>query len=198
MKLQNALMKLIPKRKLKIKSFNGEVATEAFKHGGHTYYQFQDNFRMPTGRAICSLAIYAELKMRCDDDYLKLHIEATEKILNAEDGKIRLTKLAQINANLKERLNLAPFPDHIYKLASVIFFDESENPNGYDFEYNQKKIANWKKDSDLLYFFLSVPFKDLIPFGNISKGRAESYLNTTILIDQLHVSNLRDIVSSKL
>ena len=150
----NLLKKILPTKKPKIKTFGNEIATEAFKHGGHTYYQFQDNFKLPTGRAICSLAIYSELQMRCTDEYLRKHCEATDIILNGgNNGKVRLTQLAQINNNLKERLNLAPFPDHIYKLASVIFFDETESPYSYDFEYNQKKIAAWKKDGDLLYFF---------------------------------------------
>jgi len=194
----NLLKKILPSKKPKIKTFGTEIATEAFKHGGHTYYQFTDNFKLPTGRAVCSLAIYSELQMRCDDEYLRKHVEATEIILNGgNNGKVRLTQLAQINNNLKERLNLAPFPDHIYKLASVIFFDETESPYSYDFEYNQKKIAAWKKDGDLLYFFLSVPFKDLMPFGSMSKERAASYFNTTLLIDKLHQANLLEVLSRK-
>lgn len=194
----NLFKKILPRKKPKVKAFGTEIATEAFKHGGHTYYQFTDNFKMPTGRAVCSLAIYSELQMRCTDDYLRKHCEATDIILNGgNNGKVRLTQLAQINNNLKERLNLAPFPDHIYKLASVIFFDETESPYNYDFEYNQKKIAAWKKDGELLYFFLSVPFKDLMPFGSMSKERAASYFNTTMLIDQLHQANLQEVLSKK-
>jgi len=195
MKLKEIMKRMLPPRKPKTKAFGTEIATEAFKHNGKKYYQFQDNFKMPTGRAIASMAIFAELKMRCNEEYLRMHIAATEKILNAGSGKIKLTDLAQINNNLKERLNLAPFPDHIYKLASVIFFDETESPYGYDFEYNKKKIAEWKKDGDLLYFFLSVPFKDLIPIGALSKERAQSYLDATIMIDQIHQTKLRDILS---
>lgn len=197
MKFNQVLSKILPKHKPKVKAFGSEIATEAFRHGGHIYYEFKDDFKMPAGRAVPSLAFYAELKMRCNDDYLRKHIDATERILNAGAGKIRLTDLAQINANLKERLNLAPFPDHIYKLASVIFFDETESPYGYDFAYNQKKIEAWKKDGELLYFFLSVPFKDLIPHGILSKENAKSYLNTTVLIDQIHQAKLQDILSSK-
>lgn len=198
MKLKNLVNKILPKRKPKMKAFGSEIATEAFRHAGKVYYQFTDNFKMPAGRAIASMAIYGELKMRCTDDYLRKHIEATETILNAGSGKIRLTQLAQINANLKERLNLAPFPDHIYKLASVIFFDETESPYGYDFAYNQKKIAEWKRDGDLLYFFLSVPFKDLMPFGTLSKEHAANYFNQTELIDKIHLTTLLDILSKRI
>lgn len=195
MKLKNLINKLLPKRRLKMKAFGTEVATEAFRHNGKTYYQFADSFKMPAGRAVCALAIYEELRMRCTADYLRLHIEATDKILNAPAGKIKLTALAQINANLKERLNLAPFPDHIYKLASVVFFDDNESPYSYDFEYNQKKIADWKKDGDLLYFFLSMPFSDLTALGNLSKERAAGYFSTTEMIDKIHLKHLQGMLS---
>lgn len=197
MKLTELVSKMLPRRKPKMKVYGTDVATEAFKHGGKVYYQFADHFKMPAGRAVCALAIYEELRMRCTADYLRLHIEATDKILNAPAGKIKLTALAQINANLKERLNLAPFPDHIYKLASVVFFDENESPYSYDFEYNQKKIAEWKKDGDLLYFFLSMPFSDLMALGSLSKERAESYFRTGELVNQIHQKHLQGLLSKK-
>jgi hypothetical protein len=194
--LKRLLQKLVPTRKPKLKAYGTEVATEAFRHKGKVYYNFTDSYKMPAGRAMCALAIYEELRMRCTVDYLRKHIEATEVILNPQNGKIKLTKLAQINANLKERLNLAPFPDHIYKLASVVFFDETESPYSYDFDYNQKKIAEWKKDGELLYFFLNMPFSDLMQFGKLSKEHATSYFNTGAMIDQIHQNNLQELISS--
>lgn len=184
------------KRKTKFKAFpNNEVAVEAFRHQGKTYYHFTDSFKVPTGRAICAVAVYAELQMRCTADYLRKHIEATETLLNAPAGKIKLTELAKINNNLKERLNLAPYPDHIYKLASVVFFDETESPFSYDFEYNKAKIELWKKDPELLDFFLTMPFKDLMPFGSMSKEHVKSYFRTANLIDKTHQETLQDILS---
>lgn len=172
------------------------MAVEAFRHGGRIYYHFEDSFKVPAGRAICALAIYEELRMRCTADYLRKHIRATELLLNpGPDKKIKLTELALINNNLKERLNLAPFPDHIYKLASVIFFDETESPFGYDFSYNKKKIELWKKDPEILNFFLTMQFSDLMPFGNISKERVKSYFEMTELIDKTHHQTLQAVLS---
>jgi hypothetical protein len=191
-------IKNILRRKPKFKAFpNNEVAVEAFRHAGKTYYHFADNFKVPTARAICAIAIYEELRMRCTEEYLRKHIAATEQILNAPAGKIRLTDLAKINNNLKERLNLAPYPDHIYKLASVIYFDESESPFSYDFEYNAKKIAEWKRSPELLDFFLTMPFKDLIPFGSMQKERVQSYFNIAELMNQSHLQKLQEVLSKK-
>lgn len=190
-------MKLF-KRKTKFRSFpNNEVAVEAFKQGGKTYYHFTDSFKMPAGRAICAIAIYEELRMRCTAEYLHKHIAATEAILNAPAGKIKLTELAKINQNLKERLNLAPYPDHIYKLASVVFFDETESPFSYDFDYNAKKIEQWKKNPELLDFFLTMQFQDLMAFGSMPKERVQSYFKTANLIDKIHQQNLQEVLSKK-
>lgn len=190
------LLRWVFKSKIRFKTFAQEKATEAFRYKGKIYYHFTDSFKMPAGRAIAALAIYEELKMRCDDEYLKKHIRATELILNPESRRIDLSKLVLINNNLKERLNLAPFPDHIYKLASVTFFDEYENPFNYDFAYNEKKIKEWKRDPDMLYFFLKMQFSDLMPFGNMSKETAEGYFRTTEKINQIHLKQLQEIISN--
>lgn len=183
----NWLRKLFT-RKPRFRSFaNGETAVEAFTFHGKTYYQFADNTKGPAGRTLCALAFYEELRMRCNREYLEKHIRATELILNGgENKRIDLVKLAQINANLKERMELAPFPEHIYKLASVIFFDKTESPFSYDFAYNQKKIEEWKKDPAILDFFLTTPFKDLMPRLNTSGIDAQTYFKLAQQIAQIH------------
>lgn len=175
--------------KRKPKFFNlpsGECAVEAFRLNGKSYYHFADNHTVPAGRGLCALAIYEEFKMRCTEEYLQKHIRATEIILSAEKGKIDLGKLALINANLKERLSLAPMPDYIYRLASVIYFDQTENPYTYDFEYNRKKIEQWKKEPGVLDFFLTKPFKDLMPRLNTSGLDAQTYFMIAQQVEQIH------------
>lgn len=191
-------LKNLFKRKPRLKSFAaGEYAVEAFRHNGRVYYHFTDSFKIPAGRAICTLAIYEELRMRCTREYLEKHIRATELILNPENKRINLTDLAQINNNLKERLNLAPFPDHMYRLASIMFFDDTENPYAYDFAYNnEKKIPSWKKDPAVLDFFLRTQFQDLMPFSGTSAIDASSFFKVADLIDKTHHSALQRITSS--
>jgi hypothetical protein len=190
-------LKKILKRKAKfIKLPTGEVAVEAFRHNGKVYFEFNDTFKMPAGRALCALAIYEELRMRCSREYLEKHIRATEYLLSGGTGKIDLNKLALINANLKERLSLAPFPDHIYKLASVTFFDETESPFSYDFAYNQKKIDDWKKDPAILDFFLQTRFKDLMPHTTSSGLDAKTYFSIAEQISKIHLNAYPANISS--
>lgn len=164
---------------------NGDHAVEAFRHNGTVYYHFADSFKIPAGRAICALAIYEELRMRVNREYLEKHCRAMELILS-DPKKINIQAIAVMNNNLRERMNLVPFPDHIYKLASVTFFDETESPYSYDFEYNKKKIAAWKKDPEMLDFFLRTQFSDLIPFSSSSGMSADSYFQVSAQIDQMH------------
>lgn len=185
-------------RKLRVKLFNTETATEAFRtKDGVTYYTFNDAFKMPAGRALCAVAIYEELRMRCTAEYLAKHVRATELLLSPSDKRLRLGELAQINQNLKDRLALAPFPDHIYKLASVTFFDENENPTSYDFAYNQRKIEKWKQDPAMLDFFLKTKFKDLMPSLNSQDISASTFFKVSQQIDTLHQNSLSAIISNK-
>ena len=115
--------------------------------------------RRPTcaaGRGLSAMIFYEEFRMKCDKEYLELHIKATEKLLAGEKGVVTLNHLLalkQITYNLNERINLIAMPDHVFKLASVYFWDDSESPYYYDFEYNKKKIEEWKKTRRLLVFF---------------------------------------------
>lgn len=181
----------------RVKEFNGEYAKEAFRHNGKVYFSFTDTFRIPAGRALCALAIYEELRMRCDREYLEKHIRATELILSPDKKRIDLAALALINNNLKERLNLAPYPDHIYKLASVMFFDQTESPYKYDFVYNQKKIDEWKADPTMLDFFLRTHFTDLMPSLPSSGINADMYFQVAEKINNLHQEQLSAIISNK-
>lgn len=166
----------------------------AFELDGTTYYMFDDSFQVPTGRAFTALTYYQELEMRCDKAYLEKHTRAME-ILLSDPKKINIQAIAVINKNLRERSNLAPFPDHIFKLASVIFFDETESPYAYDFKYNQQKIEKWKKAHGL-DFFLKIPIRELIPSLNLPDRNLETYFRVTEQIDQMHQNDLREALSS--
>src|SRR6185295_309349 len=168
---------------------------EAFDHGGKKYLMFDNAFEVPTGRAFAAMAVYAEMEMRCDKEYLEAHTKAMEKLLNPADRKINLSYIAQLNLNLKERLELMVMPDFFYKLASVIFFDESESKYSYDFDYNKKKIEKWKKDPEMLDFFLSRLVTDLIPSLKSAGSGTQIYMGIAEKVDRIHRDNLTKVLS---
>jgi len=170
--------------------------TEAFRLDGVTYYMFDDQFKLPTGRGLCALTIYEEFNMRCTREYLELHTRAMEKLLS-DPKKINIQAIAIINKNLGERLNLAMFPDHIYKLASVVFFDKDESPYNYVYQYNAMKIEKWKAPGGTLDFFLKTPLKDLIPSLKLPEENVQDYFQVATQIDQMHQQDLQEVFSKK-
>src|SRR5688572_25875592 len=126
---------------------------KAFVYQGKPYFMFEDIFSMPSIRGLQALDYYEEFNMRCTKEYLLRFSEAAEKILS-NNKKIDLIGLAVLVKHLQERLKMIPVSDHIYKLASVVFFDESESPYTFDREHSKKKVELWKKDPEVLSFFL--------------------------------------------
>lgn len=169
----------------------------AFTLGGKQYYQFSNIMDMPTSRGLSAMWIYDEFKMKCSEEYLKLHVKATDKILSGEKGKIDLNLLRDINRNLGERLSLAAVPEHCYKLASVHFFAADESIYIYDQAYNQKKIAEWKENPQALSFFLSQPLKDYLPFSDMQSSNVETYLKVVEKIAETHQEKLQQVLSKK-
>lgn len=166
----------------------------AFEHGGHKYYQFESAFEFSTGRGLQALTFYEEFSMRVDRAYLEKHIKAIDILLN-NPKTIKISPIIEIHNNLKERLTLAPFPDHIYKLASVIFWDETESPFRYDYEYNAKKIAAWRADPDMLPFLVKVPLKELMPFGNTPDESLRTYFQVLEKLDKtIHTEKISEIL----
>lgn len=169
----------------------------AFSVGGVDYYQFDNAFEVPAGRAMNTLTIFEEFNMRCTADYLDKHVRATDAILSGASGRIDLNTLRLINNNLKERLAMVQMPEHIYKLASVLFFDKTESPFLYDFDYNAKKIAKWKEAGDTLDFFLKTPFRELIPSLKLPKNDVQMFFKVAEKADQLHQSDLQAVLSKQ-
>ncbi len=168
---------------------------EAFQLGGTTYYMFDQTAEVPTGRMLAALAVYTELEMKVDKEYLDLHTRAMEKLLS-DPKKINVMYIAQLNLNLRERLELMPLPDFVYKLASVIFFDKTESPYSYSFEYNKKKIAEWKKSGDTLDFFLSRLSSELIPSLRPATGNTKMFFQVAEQVTGIHLTDLTKILSA--
>lgn len=168
---------------------------EAFVHDDTRYLMFENPVDVPVARMYAVNGIYAEMEMKCDKEYLELHCKAVDKILNENKKGINVTYLAQLNMNLRDRLNLTPMPHFVYKLASAVFFDETESEVSYDWTYNEKKIAKWKSDPQILDFFLSRLASELIPSLGPLRGNSQINFQIAEKIDKIHRDNLTEILS---
>lgn len=193
LKILNRIFKSEPKW---IHDWNSKyVIKEAFTIGGRTYYMFDDVFNVPYERGLKSLVYYEEFRMRINKEYLGLHIDAMDKILS-DPKKIDIGKIAILNKQLKERLELIVEPDMLYKLASVVFFDKNEKPWSYEFDYAEKKIKFWKKNATNHAFFLETPLVKLIPFLKLSETNLDTYSTIVEKVNQIHYGYLSDLLSN--
>lgn len=141
-----------------------------------------------------AIAFYHEVNMRCSREYLLKHVEAISNILH-NSNKIDVFGIDALNNQMKERLDLVVDVDLLYKLASVVFFDELENPCLYEMEYNQKKIEQWKKNSSVGAFFLQQPIQELIPFLKSVEVDLDMYFPLNEKLNQCHLEKIQALNS---
>ncbi len=166
----------------------------AFSIGGTDYWMYDSTTEVPTGRFFAAMGIYAEMEMNCNKEYLETHVRAMDKIMS-DPKKISIKHIVQLNTNLKERLDLMPMEDYIYKLASVIFFDKTESLYSYDYDYNKIKITKWKAAGGSLAFFSNTPLKELVPSLTMPEKDIQTYLTVTRLIQETHLALHSSILS---
>jgi len=190
-------------KKVKAPVYNGKITPEhrvvySFTCGDVDYFKFDDSMSVPCGRSFHALSYYEELEMRCTREHLQGVMNAIIDILKSKE--INIFEIYKMCESTLERLDFIFEPSIVKKLASVIYFDETENPYSYDFKYAVEKMDLWDsepitvKGSDESWqpgvdFFLSKPIKSLIPSTNLSKEDLQTYLATMKVItsDQLKV-----------
>ncbi len=152
------------------------IITYQFTIGDRHYFRFDDPLNTPYDRALKCLVYYKELDMNCDRQFLKAHTQAFDNALSKQQITIgTLVDLKKLNDQLKERLNLPKEPELMYKLASVVFFDQFENPYTYEFKYGENKMKFWKKNTCLKDFFLQKPLLELIPYLKYAGENLEQF-----------------------
>jgi len=169
---------------------------KVFSIEGTNYYQFKDISKIKCFRAFIVSDFYSELSMKCSREYLVAHTDAVEKLLS-NSKQINITQVAQLNLQLKERLEMIYEPDIIYKIASVVFFDKTENPYEYDDMYGKEKVERFKRHAQKNDgFFFETLFKGLLNTKDLKDQDLETYMNVAQKITQSHWDNIFTILSS--
>lgn len=161
----------------------------AFTCGGTKYYRFADITNLPYERGLMALHVYNEVDMRCSRQFLLRYADTIDKLLHEQ--KIDIFKINQLNELLKQRLTLTTDTDLLYKLASVCFFDKTENPAVYEPDYAEKKIAKWRKDKGVRDFFMQKPLLELMPFLQSVDTDLDTYSAMCDELNKIHSECLR-------
>lgn len=148
----------------------------AFKVKGKTYYRFIHERDIPAGRYKYIYAFIREVDLRMNLDTLRQFVTEFKKTLNGGDKKIiDIGRMWQLILNLETRNSLAFEPAGVEKLASVIYFDDTEELSTYNRKHCDDKIKFWK-DNNVIDFFLTKPIGELLGLKNISITSLQTYI----------------------
>lgn len=148
----------------------------AFECKGKKYYRMTQEFRMPTGRYKFLDAYLQEHEMRMDLNMLNAYIDKIEAVLNGKAGIIKLSDIAVTCHNMRTHARLGFMPENIQRLASVVYFDDTEDLRDYDPNYGKKKIQDWLSDGKYA-FFLTRPIDELLNIRGISVESLAAYIS---------------------
>lgn len=130
----------------------------AFTSGGVHYFKFTAEVNIPFQRAIAARDILTEELWQINPDFLRGWVESVLGVI--VNGAIKPDKkvfeIGILTTRLKEQLDLGFSLVRQMKLASVVYFDEYENPLDYQHPYNQAKIKSWMANNDVPGFFLKL------------------------------------------
>lgn len=152
----------------------------AFESGGTKYYQFVEEHQIRTGRYKWILAYLQEHDLRMTPETLSTYCDQMDASLN----KGEIGKAFIIIEKIRGRTKLAFAPDTIKRLASVIYFDETEDLSDYRMDYGTKKIQKWDKDGTLS-FFLTRPIRELLGLSDTSESALSNYLTSMIILSDM-------------
>ena len=143
-----------------------------FEVSGKKFYQFIDQKNIPVERALSAMDVYNELDTRLDKEYLDLYFKTVLELLN----KGKLVEAGNLTIMAQSRLEHITHIGIIYKLASVVYIEENEDPYRYSLALAEKKIEFWQEnEKDINAFFLKMRIKELIPYLDTWNGDISHY-----------------------
>ena len=174
-----------------------DPTTKEFSINGINYYKFKDISKVKCQRALTTNDFYGELSMGTTRDFLLLHLNTIDDILNSKN--IDIYKIKTLNMQLKERLEMIYESDIIYKVASVVFFTKDEDPYFYDDILGQEKVVLFKaqdKEDKKMGFFFGTLFNSLIGSPDISETDLITYMEVGKQMTKEHLATISTISSN--
>lgn len=151
--------------------FAGQIDTAFMSKHGVQYYRFAKEINMPYGRYQMVQTYFLEHELKLSFKLFKQYIQSIKDFVNV--GK--LDKVMETILKMEARAELAFSPEQAYNLASIVYFDETEDLYKYDLTYNKKKIARWREDGDLGFFYTE-PLSELLGLKNFSEQDLAVYI----------------------
>lgn len=135
------------------------------------YYKFKGDTEldMPAGRYNKATKFFIEANMRISAEDLLFYLGKIKDTYSKD--KIDLSEIIKWVGIIEDRTKLIIDDETAIKLASAVYFDETEILDTYDYSYNMKKIEAWKQAGDYSFFFIK-PMTDML---KLPKSWKESF-----------------------
>jgi len=140
---------------------------------GVQYYEFVNLSDMPQGRMVHYNYMREEMIMGIDR---QLQTSIIDKILKACDDKDN-GRVAALCFMFKDIINNITSVESLYNVASVAYFDKTEDIATYDMDYNNRKISGFKAMKDKSFFFEWVLRETLRNSGDSLPSDIQKFLN---------------------
>ena len=95
--------------------------------------------------------------------------------LDGSKGTINIGKVLEILSIHRQQYDLAFEPETVFRLASCLYFDETEDLRTWDKKHNEEKIKKWKESHTIDFFFHKL-FQELTGLRNLSPTVLQNYL----------------------
>lgn len=165
----------------------------AFNSGGINYFRFTAEVNVPFQRAVAARDIFTEELWQINPDFLKGWNNGLINLLldkKKKDDK-KLYEIGILASRLKEQMDMSVSMVRQLKLATVVYFDEQENPLDYQYPYNKQKLEHWMKHNDVEGFFLNLPEYAFLPSLTEYSKNFPTYLQAETLQS---LNNLKHII----
>jgi hypothetical protein len=169
----------------------------AFTSGGINYFKFTAEVNVPFQRAVAARDIFTEELWQINPDYLRGWNNGLINLLmdkKKKDDK-KLYEIGVLASRLKEQMEMSVSFLRQLKLATVLYFDEHENPLDYQYPYNKQKLDHWMKHNDVQGFFLNLPEYAFLPSLTEYSQNFPTYLQAETLQS---LNNLKHIIGLQL
>jgi hypothetical protein len=174
----------------------------AFVHKGVEYYCMTSGVDTYAQRYFAALDIFEAMGYKVDAQFMDTFQDLLDDCLN----KGLLSEASRLNGKLRERRKQLLNEELILSLASIWFFDKSENVYTYNHHYAAEKINRWRGDGELMQNFYETPLAEYMPSNNTLKENMQRYLlgasHEELMILESHLRRLlkeggpKDLISN--
>lgn len=163
--------------------FEGKIEPAVNKDGvqltvkGVKYYRFKRETNMPWGRYMFQQTFLKSAELRITLTDLKEYMSRLRKASTIQKGSINLEEIYKIISQIESRCELAFEVETTYKLASVLYFDETEDLYSYDLGHNQNKVESWKEARTTDFFYM-MPMNEFLNLNDSSPEDLLTFMDT--------------------